>query len=104
MLVLARDIPDIVDLECLHGAADIELGLSLHGISHPHIRDFYGGLVTRGWFVINGDKTDYVELISDVLFQIERTILRVPEVEDDRVSPANRSWQRQGEKAGRVRF
>jgi hypothetical protein len=104
MLVLARDVPDIMDLECLHGTADIELGLSLHGISHPHMRNSYGGLVARGWFVIDGDKTNYVELISDVLVQIERTILRVPEVENDRVSPANRPWQRQGEKAGRVRF
>lgn len=104
MLILARDIPNILNLERLHGAAHIEFGLSLYGVSDSHIRHFDRGLVARGRLVIDGDETNDVELIPDILIQIERAILRMAEVKDDRVSAANRFGQCQSEKAGRVGF
>jgi hypothetical protein len=102
VLFPARDVAFILDFKRFYGAADIEFGLGLLRISHSHIRKFYRGLIFRGGLVVKRHEVNDIELISDIIFHIQRPILRMAIVKDDRVSSANRFRESQGKETGGI--
>jgi hypothetical protein len=47
---------------------------------------------------------DDIELVTNKIAHVERKVVRLPEVEDERVTPPHESYQLEREQSGCVRF
>src|SRR5262249_30128720 len=93
MLLLARYVALVLHLKGFYCTANIHIGQILHGIAYADIADLYAW--TSGLRRRSGKRrhAGHIELISDVVGQVERLEVRVPELEGNGMTPSDEGGQ-----------